>query len=126
MSVYKDRQKEDVFPDCPVRHILSRISDKWSLLVLYTLEQQGKLRFKALQREIPDISQKMLTGTLRTLEKDGYVNRKVYAEIPPRVEYSLTERGQSLLPLIDSLIEWAKLNMADILKDRRSHKNLSN
>ncbi len=126
MSVYKDRQKEDVFPDCPVRHILSRISDKWSLLVLYTLEQQGKLRFKALQREIPDISQKMLTGTLRTLEEDGYVNRKVYAEIPPRVEYSLTERAQSLLPLIDSLIEWAKLNMADILKDRRSHKNLSN
>ncbi len=125
MSIYKDKQKEDLFPDCPVRHILARISDKWSLLVLYTLEQRGVLRFNALQREIPDISQKMLTGTLRTLEEDGYVVRKVYAEVPPRVEYSLTERALSLLPLIDSLIEWAKLNMADILKDRRSHRNSS-
>ena len=84
-----------MFPDCPIRNILARISDKWSMLVIYTLEKSGKaaVRFKELQREIPDISQKMLTVTLRTLEEDGYVTRTVYAEVPPRVEYALTQRA---------------------------------
>ena len=81
-----------LFPDCPIRNILARISDKWSLLVIYTLDKTGKekMRFKELQREIPDISQKMLTVTLRTLEEDGYLTRTVYPEVPPRVEYKLT------------------------------------
>ena len=70
-------------------------------------------------RKIPDISQKMLTVTLRTLEEDGYVKREVFAEVPPRVEYSLTARAVSLLPYVDSLITWAKDNMSDILADRR-------
>ncbi len=118
--MYKEKHKEDLFPDCPVRQILARISDKWSLLVLYTLERHSVMRFSELRREIPDVSQKVLTDTLRTLEEDGYITRKVYAEVPPRVEYSLTERANSLLPHIDALIEWAKRNMAAILKDRQS------
>ena len=77
------------------------------------------VRFKELQREIPDISQKMLTVTLRTLEDDGYVTRTVYPEVPPRVEYALTERTRSLLPHINALIEWALENKDAIIKDRK-------
>ena len=95
------------------------MGDKWSLLVLYTLQHREVLRFKELQREIPDISQKSLTQTLRVLEEDGFVRRDVYAEVPPRVEYSLTVRGLSFLPLVDNLIEWAKDNMDEIVEDRR-------
>jgi DNA-binding HxlR family transcriptional regulator len=109
-------------PDCPIRNILARISDKWSLLVLYTLNQEPVMRFNALQKSIPDISQKMLSVTLKTLEEDGFVKRKVYAEVPPRVEYSLTDRALSLLPCINSLIVWAKENMEAILKDRKKAK----
>jgi DNA-binding HxlR family transcriptional regulator len=75
-----------------------------------------------LRKQIPDISQKMLTSTLRTLEADGYVSRKVYAEVPPRVEYSLTPRARTLIPIIDSLIMWAQGNMAEILKDRQRNE----
>lgn len=103
---------------CPVRNILSRISDKWSILILYTLQEKGTIRFKELQRTIPDISQKMLTVTLRTLEEDGFVNRKVFAVVPPKVEYSLTPRAHSLLPHINALTLWAKENMNDIIADR--------
>ena len=112
--------KEMVFQDCPIRNVLARISDKWSLLVIYTLNvhKEEPLRFNALRRLIPDVSQKMLTSTLKTLEADGYVNRKVYAEVPPRVEYSLTPRAESLIPIMNSLIGWASDNMAAILKDR--------
>ena len=109
-----------VFPNCPIRNILSKLCDKWSLMVIYTLNKAGReMRFKELQREIPDISQKMLTVTLRTLEDDGYVTRTVYPEVPPKVEYALTERTRSLLPHINALIEWALENMDAIMKDRR-------
>ena len=110
-------------PDCPIRNILSRIGDKWSLLVLHTLHDRDVLRFKELQRSIPDISQKMLTVTLRTLEQDGFVTRKVYAEVPPKVEYQLTERALSLLPQIYVLIDWAKEHMDAIMEDRREWHN---
>ena len=112
--------KEMVFQDCPIRNVLARISDKWSLLVIYTLNvhKEEPLRFNALRKLIPDISQKMLTSTLKTLETDGYVNRKVYAEVPPRVEYSLTSRAESLIPIMNDLIGWASDNMAAILTDR--------
>ena len=76
------------------------------------------MRFNALRKQIPDISQKMLTSTLRSLEADGYVERTVYAEVPPRVEYSLTPRSFSLIPLIDNLIDWATDNMAAIMNER--------
>ncbi len=114
--------KEAVYPDCPIRNILSKICNKWSLLIIYTLHTHNEqpLRFNALRKLIPDISQKMLTSTLRTLEEDGYVCRKVYAEVPPRVEYTLTPRTMTLLPIIDSLIGWANDNMAAILKNRNS------
>lgn len=113
--------KEMVFHDCPIRNVLSRICDKWSLLVIYTLNAHNAepIRFNALRKLIPDISQKMLASTLKTLEADGYVNRKVYAEVPPRVEYSLTPRSETLIPIMNSLIEWAGDNMAMILKDRQ-------
>lgn len=112
--------KETVFTDCPIRNVLARISGKWSLLVLYTLNRNGMspMRFNQLRRAIPDISQKVLTTTLRTLETDGLICRKVFAEVPPRVEYSLTERALTLIPLVDSLINWAADNMADIVRDR--------
>ena len=113
--------EDAVFPDCPIRNILSKLCDKWSLLVIYTLNKTGKsaIRFKELQRDIHDISQKMLTVTLRTLEDDGYVTRTVYPEVPPRVEYALTPRTHSLLPHINALIEWAIENKDAIMKDRK-------
>lgn len=120
----KHIMNEELFPSCPIRNILSRFSDKWSLLILYTLNLQPTMRFNALRREIPDISQKMLTNTLRTLEEDGLVTRTIYAEVPPRVEYSITDRTRSLLPHVNSLIAWAKENMPAILRDRESHGKL--
>ena len=114
--------QNELYPDCPIRNILARISDNWSILVLFTLNQSALMRFNALQKNIPDISQKMLTVTLRTLEEDGFVKRQVYAEVPPRVEYSLTDRAISLLPHINSLITWAKDNMNAILVDRENNR----
>ena len=114
--------ENELYPDCPIRNILARISDKWSILILFTLNQSELMRFNALQKNIPDISQKMLTVTLRTLEEDGFVKRQVYAEVPPRVEYSLTDRATSLLPHINSLIMWAKENMDAILMDRTNNR----
>ncbi len=117
--------EDALFPTCPIRNILTRFSSKWSLLVLYTLSTKGRaVRFKELQREIPDISQKMLTVTLRTLEEDGYVSRAVYPEVPPRVEYAITERTKSLLPHIDALILWASENMEAIINDRNKNTSL--
>ncbi len=113
--------EDAVFPGCPIRNILSRFGDKWSLLVIYTLDRQNRaVRFKELQREISDISQKMLTVTLRTLEEDGFVTRTIYPEVPPHVEYALTERAKSLLPHINALIGWALENMDAILNDRKA------
>ena len=109
------------FPDCPVRNVISRVTDKWSLLVLYTLEHQEVMRFNDLWRQIPDISQKMLTTTLRHLEDDGIVSREVFVEVPPRVEYRLAERGKSLMPLLDSLLTWGIEHFSDIITDRKNH-----
>lgn len=103
---------------CPVRDVLARLGDKWSLLVLMTLQVNGVMRFQEIQRTLGDISQRMLTVTLRGLATDGLVARRVYAEVPPRVEYRLTERGESLLPHIFSLVEWAQANKAAIFDDR--------
>ena len=106
-------------PQCPIRNILARMSDKWSLLVIYALSQVEQMRFGDIRRAVPDISQKMLTVTLRTLEEDGFVTRTIYPEVPPRVEYALTIRAHSLLPHIQSLIVWAKENMEPIICDRK-------
>lgn len=117
----KIESQSALFPDCPIRNVLSRIGDKWSMLVLFTLERHGVLRFNGLKLYIPDISKKMLSTVLKVLEADGLVARRVYAEVPPRVEYSLTERSMTLIPLIDNLIDWAKNNMDDILTDRNRY-----
>jgi len=109
------------FPDCPVRNILSRISDKWSVLILYTLANTQIMRFNEINKSIPDISQKMLTVTLRTLTEDGLVHREVYAQVPPKVEYSLTHRAHTLLPHLSALINWANDNMEEILRDRKGY-----
>ncbi|MCQ2222124.1 MAG: helix-turn-helix transcriptional regulator [Prevotella sp.] len=118
----KDQKNKEIrdalFPDCPIRNVLARVGDKWSLLVLYNLQHREPVRFKELQRQIPDISQKSLTQTLRTLEEDGFVHREVFAEVPPRVEYNLTPRAYSFLPLVENMIRWAKENMEDIIADR--------
>ena len=105
--------------NCPIRDVLSRLGDKWSMLVLVTLNANGTMRFCDIHKTIADISQRMLTVTLRTLEADGLISRKVYAEVPPRVEYSLTEVGQSLIPILNSLITWALDNSAYISKCRK-------
>lgn len=113
--------KDALYPNCPIRNVLSRVGDKWSMLVLFTLESNDTQRFKELQRNIPDISQKMLTATLKMLEADGLIRREVFPEVPPRVEYSLTKKGKSLLPLIDNLLSWASENMEDIIESRRKY-----
>lgn len=109
--------------DCPVRNVISRIGTKWSVLVLCTLEKHDTLRFSSLQKAIGyDISQKMLTSTLHTLMQDGLISRRVYPEVPPRVEYALTQRAQTLLPHINALVTWAIENMDDIMNDREKTK----
>ncbi len=112
---------DPLFPECPIRNILSRIGEKWSLLVLLNLAQHeaDSMRFNKLAKVIPDISQRMLTATLRSLEADGLVDRQVFAEIPPRVEYSLTERAQTLIPLLNPLVEWSINNYKNIVANRK-------
>ena len=104
---------------CPIRNVLNRFGDKWSVLIIITLGNFGTLRFNQLHDKIGDISQKMLTVTLRTLEADGLVNRRIYAEIPPKVEYTLTETGKELLPHIENLTGWALRNMNKIIESRK-------
>ena len=106
-------------PDCPVRNILDRFGDKWSILVLIYLGSKEKMRFTELNRQIGDVSQKMLTVTLRTLEADGLVKRTVYPEIPPRVEYEVTKLGKSLLPHINALAGWADTHYDEIERSRK-------
>ena len=110
--------REYIFKDCPIRQVLSNICAKWPLLVIYVMRGEENMRFSAIRKRIPDISQKMLTSTLRSLEADGFVTRRVFAEVPPRVEYSLTERAHTFIPLMENLIDWASRNMAGIVHDR--------
>jgi DNA-binding HxlR family transcriptional regulator len=105
--------------NCPIRDVLSRLGDKWSMLVLISLNANGVMRFSDIHKSIADISQRMLTVTLRALEEDRLIKRKVYAEVPPRVEYELTETGLSLMPHIESLVDWALKNMTVILEHRQ-------
>lgn len=104
---------------CPIRNVVARFGDKWSLLVLLVVNSEGIVRFNELGRIIPDISTRVLSSTLRTLEADGLIDRKVYAQVPPKVEYSLTDTGKSLIPLIRQLTEWAQTNMKTVLTHRK-------
>ncbi|HEY8893263.1 MAG TPA: helix-turn-helix domain-containing protein [Niastella sp.] len=117
----KNSSEKKHFPSCSIRHILDRFGDKWSILIISILGHVGKQRFNELNQQIGDISQKMLTVTLRSLEADGLISRKLYPEIPPRVEYELTDLGRSLLPHIEQLAQWAEENMDCILKNREKY-----
>lgn len=104
---------------CPVRDVIERVSDKWSILVIYALGGYGTLRFNELKHKIEDISQRMLTVTVRNLERDGFITRKMYPEIPPRVEYSLTPLGYSLMGQFALFAQWANDHGEEILKSRK-------
>ncbi len=94
-----------------MQKMLNCIGGKWKLLIISTIRESGIIRFGALSRQLPSISQKVLTSQLKELESDALINRKVYAEVPPRVEYSLTKLGLSLYPVLDSMSTWANENM---------------
>lgn len=104
---------------CPVRDIIARISDKWTILTIYALGGYGTMRFNEIKKLIGDVSQRMLTVTLRNLEADGLVERHVYAEVPPRVEYTLTPLGYGLMEQLVQLAGWAESNSDAIIKHRR-------
>jgi DNA-binding HxlR family transcriptional regulator len=106
--------------DCPIRLVLDRIADKWTVLVVGALMHDTK-RFGELRKSIEGISQKMLTQTLRGMERDGLVDRKVYPEIPPKVEYSLTELGQSLIKILLDIRDWSEDNAEKIFASRREY-----
>ncbi len=102
---------------------MARFGDKWSLLVLLVINEAGIVRFNELGRMIPDISTRVLSTTLKTLEADGLIDRKVYAQVPPKVEYTLTDTGRSLIPLIMQLTEWAQQNMKNVMTHRRRYES---
>ncbi|MFI9384320.1 winged helix-turn-helix transcriptional regulator [Kutzneria sp. NPDC052558] len=104
-----------------VREVLDRIGDKWSLLVVATL-REGPLRFGELEKRIAGISQRMLTLTLKHLVEDGLLARTAYAEVPPRVEYEVTELGKTLAPLVIALAEWAMANREQINANRSRYR----
>ena len=113
--------KKEVNPEylsCPIRQVISRFGDKWSVLVLYTLDrsQTGVMRFNELHAHMSDCSQKMLSKTLKQLQASHLVGRKVYLEVPPRVEYSLTDTGKSLIPALEQLISWAKAHFGEVVR----------
>jgi DNA-binding HxlR family transcriptional regulator len=105
-----------------IRAVLDRICNKWTLLVVATLDQ-GTLRFTDLHQQVTGISQRMLTLTLRNLERDGLVDRTVYAEVPPRVEYALTPAGKSLIPPALALAGWALEHVPQIEASRTAYEN---
>jgi DNA-binding HxlR family transcriptional regulator len=108
-------------PNCGSRQVLALIADRWTAIVIYALAR-GTMRFGALRREI-GLSQKVLTDTLRSLERDGLVQRKVYAVVPPKVEYSLTELGASLIEPLSALCLWAEQRLGEVQGARARYRN---
>lgn len=107
------REGNSSVADCPVRDVLDQIGGKWTMLILITLAGRPH-RFGELRREIADISQRMLTQSLRDLQRNGLITRKVFPTLPPSVEYGLTPMGQSLLDPLATLVQWANANHAAI------------
>ena len=107
-----EAKAKNELPACPVETTLTLIGDKWEVLILRDL-MPGTKRFGELKKSVGNVSQKVLTAQLRAMEASGLVNRKVYAEVPPRVEYSLTELGKSLKPILDSMYAWGKAYKAE-------------
>ncbi len=104
---------------CPIRHVLSRFGDKWSMLVLFLLNRSetGVMRFNEIRHFMSDCSPKMLSQTLKNLEQSHLVHREVFPEVPPRVEYTLTETGKGLMPALTALIEWGKEHFSEVVTD---------
>ena len=100
--------------NCHAREMLVRVGDKWSVYIIHVLGDAGTVRFNELRSRVEGISQRMLTVTLRGLERDGLVARRVYPEVPPRVEYSLTRLGKTLRQLVRGLIEWSGAHLAEV------------
>ena len=111
--------------DCPIRIVLDRIADKWTVMVMSLLTGGTPLRFNELRRAIEGISQKMLTQTLRDLERDGLIARTIYPEVPPRVEYALTPLGVTLCDPIAALGEWAREHVDEIKRAQAAYDNRS-
>lgn len=110
LTIQENLQKYTDIEHCPVRNVLSHFSGKWPILILSILSENECTRFNTISKAIPDISSKVLSDTLKKLEADGLITRHVYAEIPPRVEYSLTTLGKDLMPILGELIKWALEN----------------
>lgn len=110
--------------NCPTRLILDRIADKWTVLIIGQLSN-GTLRFNELKRFIPDITQKMLTQTLKGLERDGLVIRQVYAVMPPKVEYTLSALGKSLIDVVEAIRIWSESHINTILLSQKKYDSKS-
>lgn len=110
---------------CPIERVLTIFGGKWKPSILFHLESQGTLRFNALRRSIPDVSQRMLTNQLRELERDGLVKREHYPEIPPRVEYSLTKLGESVGPVGQAIDHWGQRHMGEVQKARQRYNRMA-
>lgn len=115
--IRKEIKKDFDMADCGIRNLLDRVGDKWSLMIIDMLSE-GTLRYSELDHKIESISQKMLTVTLKSLETDGLVSRKVYPQVPPKVEYTLTALGETLMPAINMLKKWALESTPAILEAR--------
>ena len=111
------KELQSSYMSCPIRQVISRFGDKWSMLVLYMLNESdtGVLRFNELRQLMTDCSQKMLSQTLKNLEHYNLVHREVFPQVPPKVEYSLTETGKSLMPSLLSLVDWALQHFDDVV-----------
>lgn len=120
--MYRKEDKNSVIEICPIRNVIARFGNKWAFLVLYTINENEVVRFSELCKAIPDVSSRMLSETLRVLEADGYISRKIYPVVPPKVEYRLTRLGASLIPHIVALTEWAQQNMDEIVANRKSFR----
>lgn len=119
----KKEQLNSIIEICPVRNVIARFGNKWGLLVILVINENEPVRYNDLRRQIPDISSRVLSSTLRILEADGLVVRTYYQEVPPRVEYSLSDTGKSLVPIIMQLTEWAQKNMKTIIEQRKNNES---
>lgn len=117
-----ERNCDNDHEECPVKDVLNRVGDKWSMLTVIMLSDHHTLRYNELHNFVKGISQKMLTVTLKTLEADGLVSRKMYPQIPPKVEYKLTPLGESLVVPLMHLYEWANAHMPEIKASRERYE----
>lgn len=118
----KKNKKNSIVEICPIRNVVARFGNKWALLIIIVLNDNGSTRFNQLCKLIPDISTKVLSSTLQTLEADALISRTVFPEVPIRVEYKLTETGEALVPIIQQLTDWAMQNMKSIMKHRKKYE----